>query len=91
MKWELNDLVGASDIAAQFGVGRAAVSNWATRFEDFPDPLAHVGGRAIYSRKQVTAWYNRQFGDRPEKMRQRAEELELQAAELRERAARYDR
>jgi len=91
MKWELSDLAGASDIAEQYGVGRAAVGNWAQRFEDFPAPLAHVGGRSVYSRKQVTAWYTGQFGDRADKLRERAEELERLAGELRERAAKYDR
>jgi len=90
MRWELNDLVGASDIADRYGVGRAAVSNWIKRFEDFPTALTTVGGNRIYSRKQVHTWYEKQFGGRTDRLLERANELETAARKLREAAARAD-
>lgn len=56
MLWELSDLVGAGDIAALYSVGKTTVSNWIARYDDFPEPLTHVSGRAVYSRKQVQSW-----------------------------------
>lgn len=85
--WDLDDLVGSSDVARRYGVGRAAVSNWVRREPDFPTALATVAGHPIYSRTQVEAWYAQRFGDRAEQLLERAEELEQRAAELREAAA----
>lgn len=90
MKWELDDLAGTSDLAARYGVGMAAISNWAKRFEDFPQPLAHVSGKPVYSVKQADAWHKRQFGARARKLRERAEDLERKAINLRKQAGRYD-
>lgn len=88
--WDLDDIAGVSDLAPRYGVSMAAVANWATRYADFPQVLVHVGGRAIYSISEVDAWYDGQFGDRPDKLRERAAELERRARELREAARRED-
>lgn len=58
--WDLDDLVTVSDLAAEFGVTRAAVGNWPLRHPDFPAPLITVacGHTAIYSLRQVRAWYD---------------------------------
>jgi len=55
---DLDDLVTVSDLAAEFGFGRAAIGNWPRRYPDFPAPLTSVscGHVAIYSLRQVRAW-----------------------------------
>lgn len=90
MKWELSDLVGTSDLAKRYGVGMAAISNWAQRYEDFPQPLAHVSGKAVYSLRQADAWHKKHFSERVQKLQKRADELELKAIKLRKQAGRYD-
>lgn len=61
MRWDLDDLVAASDIAEMCGATRPTVSNWLRRYPDFPQPLVTVAGgsTALYSRKAVADWYDR--------------------------------
>lgn len=61
MKWDLDDLVAASDLADLFGVSKPNVSNWIARYDDFPQPLAVVarGMTQLFSRRAVVDWYNR--------------------------------
>jgi hypothetical protein len=56
MRWDLDDLVAASDIADLAGVSRGTVSNWQRRRVDFPAPLVVRGGYGMWSRTQVMAW-----------------------------------
>ncbi len=58
--WDLDDLVSPADIADQFRVGKAAVSNWIARHADFPKPLTTVarGQTDLYSRKAVADWHS---------------------------------
>lgn len=58
--WDLDDLVTVSDLAAEFGVGRAAVCNWAVRYDDFPEALTTVscGYAALYSLRAVCTWHD---------------------------------
>lgn len=60
MRWDLADLVAASDIAEICGATRPTVSNWIRRLADFPRPLVTVaqGHTPLYSRKAVIAWYD---------------------------------
>lgn len=61
MKWDLADLVAASDIAEFCGASKPTVSNWTARYPDFPQPLVVVarGTAPLYSRRAVIDWYNR--------------------------------
>jgi type I restriction enzyme M protein len=61
VRWDLSDLVAASDIAELCGTTRPSVSNWQIRYPDFPQPLVTVaGGRVkLFSRKAVLDWYDR--------------------------------
>lgn len=51
----LNDYWGAKDIAAFAGVVPSAVSNWQTRYDNFPAPIL-VGGHKVWRRADVVAW-----------------------------------
>ena len=51
-----DDLVGISEIAEMAGVKSAAVSNWRTRFDDFPPPLVMLRSGPVFSRSQVRRW-----------------------------------
>ncbi|GIH68010.1 N-6 DNA methylase [Sphaerimonospora thailandensis] len=48
--------VAAGDIARLAGVGRAAVSNWRRRFQDFPEPVAGTSSNPLFSLAEVEAW-----------------------------------
>jgi hypothetical protein len=50
------DLATPSDLARLFGVGRAAISNWFKRYEDFPAPELEVGATKLYSITAVKRW-----------------------------------
>ncbi|MGW0589641.1 HsdM family class I SAM-dependent methyltransferase [Streptosporangium sp. NPDC002607] len=48
--------VTAADIARMAGVGRAAVSNWRRRHEDFPEPVGGTATSPTFSLGAVEAW-----------------------------------
>ncbi|MGW4420793.1 HsdM family class I SAM-dependent methyltransferase [Streptosporangium sp. NPDC004631] len=48
--------VTAADIARMAGVGRAAVSNWRKRHEDFPEPVGGTATSPAFSLGAVEAW-----------------------------------
>ena len=48
--------VSASDIARLAGVGRAAVSNWRRRYEDFPAPVDGTSSNPRFPLTQVERW-----------------------------------
>jgi hypothetical protein len=52
--------VAATDIARLAGVGRAAVSNWRRRFDDFPSPIAGTSSSPLFSLIEVEEWLRRQ-------------------------------
>lgn len=54
--WDLDDLVGVSDLAVIFDLNSSTVSQWQVRYEDFPAPLCLVSGRPVFSREQVLTW-----------------------------------
>jgi hypothetical protein len=58
--WDLADLATVTDLAAEYGVGKSAIGNWALRYPNFPAPLVTLarGGLNIYSRRQVRAWHD---------------------------------
>ncbi|MFI6320038.1 N-6 DNA methylase [Nonomuraea sp. NPDC050556] len=51
--------VTAGDIARLAGVGRAAVSNWRRRHDDFPVPIDGTANQPQFSLRQVEAWLRR--------------------------------
>ncbi|GAA3218541.1 N-6 DNA methylase [Nonomuraea helvata] len=51
--------VNAGDIARLAGVGRAAVSNWRRRHDDFPDPIGGTANQPLFSLRQVESWLRR--------------------------------
>ncbi|MEV0230906.1 N-6 DNA methylase [Nonomuraea sp. NPDC050786] len=52
--------VAAADIARLAGVGRAAVSNWRRRFDDFPAPVGGTSSSPLFSLGEVEEWLRRQ-------------------------------
>lgn len=48
--------VTAADVARLAGVGRAAVSNWRRRYEDFPEPVAGTASSPLFSLADIEAW-----------------------------------
>lgn len=52
--------VSSADIARMAGVGRAAVSNWRRRYEDFPEPVGGTATSPAFSLRAVERWLLRQ-------------------------------
>jgi hypothetical protein len=48
--------VTAADIARLAGVGRAAVSNWRRRYEDFPAPVGGTPNSPLFTLSEVEQW-----------------------------------
>ncbi|KAA2267033.1 N-6 DNA methylase [Solihabitans fulvus] len=51
--------VTAADIARLGDVGRAAVSNWRRRHEDFPEPVGGTASSPLFSLREVESWLRR--------------------------------
>jgi hypothetical protein len=51
--------VNAGDIARLVDVGRAAVSNWRRRYEDFPQPVGGTASSPLFSLREVEDWLRR--------------------------------
>src|SRR5690606_29008998 len=51
--------LNAGDIARLAGVGRAAVSNWRRRYDDFPLPVGGTANQPLSSLPEVEAWLRR--------------------------------
>jgi hypothetical protein len=60
-RWPLADLAATGDLAADHGVGKAAISNWTNRYDDFPAPLVELSTGPVYSRRQVRQWYDQRW------------------------------
>src|SRR5690606_19165250 len=52
-------MVNAADIARIADVGRAAVSNWRKRFDDFPKPVGGTATSPAFSLAEVEQWLRR--------------------------------
>jgi hypothetical protein len=50
------DLVGIHEIAHRCGVSGPAVSNWVTRFADFPTPVVELAMGSVWSWPDVRGW-----------------------------------
>ncbi|WP_394615762.1 N-6 DNA methylase [Lentzea sp. JNUCC 0626] len=55
----MDETVSAGDIARLAAVGRAAVSNWRRRFEDFPSPVGGTASSPLYLLRDVEVWLKR--------------------------------
>ncbi|SDN91926.1 N-6 DNA methylase [Lentzea jiangxiensis] len=55
----MDETVNAGDIARLAEVGRAAVSNWRRRFEDFPAPVGGTASSPLYLLRDVESWLRR--------------------------------
>src|SRR5947209_11572873 len=51
--------VNAGEIARLVDVGRAAVSNWRRRHEDFPQPVGGTASSPLFSLAEVEDWLRR--------------------------------
>ncbi|EWM12606.1 N-6 DNA methylase [Kutzneria sp. 744] len=51
--------VSAADIARLVDVGRAAVSNWRRRFDDFPRPVGGSAASPLFSLTEIEDWLRR--------------------------------
>ncbi|GIH25709.1 SAM-dependent methyltransferase [Acrocarpospora phusangensis] len=51
--------VNAGDIARLADVGRAAVSNWRRRHDDFPQPVGGTAASPLFSLAEVESWLRR--------------------------------
>jgi SAM-dependent methyltransferase/predicted DNA-binding transcriptional regulator AlpA len=49
-------LITAADIARLTGYGRAAVSNWRRRYEDFPQPVGGTASSPLFALSEVEGW-----------------------------------
>ncbi|XRQ12176.1 N-6 DNA methylase [Actinomadura welshii] len=49
-------LVSAADIARLTGFGRAAVSNWRRRYDDFPQPADGTANSPLFALRDVEKW-----------------------------------
>lgn len=52
--------VSAADVARLAGVGRAAVSNWRRRYEDFPEPVGGSASSPLFSLEDIEGWLRAQ-------------------------------
>jgi chromosome partitioning protein len=50
------ELVGMYEVAKMFGVSKQVISNWRTRHDDFPEPLATLAMGSIFSRNDLRRW-----------------------------------
>ncbi|HEX3588820.1 MAG TPA: N-6 DNA methylase [Pseudonocardiaceae bacterium] len=51
--------VNAGDIARLVDVGRAAVSNWRRRYDDFPQPVGGTASSPLFSLREIEDWLRR--------------------------------
>ena len=59
-KVDVDQLVGASEIAKRLGLSSAqAVHNWRTRHADFPGPVATLDMGLVWSWPDVEEWARR--------------------------------
>ncbi|WP_169982075.1 N-6 DNA methylase [Microbispora sp. H10836] len=56
--------VTAADIARLAGVGRAAVSNWRRRHDDFPEPVGGTSTSPVFSFAEIREWLRGHAEDR---------------------------
>ncbi len=55
----MDELVGIAEIAKMFDVSPAAVTNWRSRFDDFPRPISLLKSGPVFRAEQINKWYRR--------------------------------
>jgi chromosome partitioning protein len=55
----MDDLVGIAEIAKMFDVSPAAVTNWRSRFDNFPRPITILKSGPVFRAEQIEKWYRR--------------------------------
>jgi chromosome partitioning protein len=55
----MDDLVGIAEIAKMFDVSPAAVTNWRSRFDNFPRPITILKSGPVFRAEQIKKWYRR--------------------------------
>lgn len=55
----MEELVGIAEIAKMFDVSSAAVTNWRSRFDDFPRPISILKSGPVFRAEQIKKWYRR--------------------------------
>ena len=55
----MDELVGIAEIAKMFDVSPAAVTNWRSRFDDFPRPILVLKSGPVFRAEQIKKWYRR--------------------------------
>ncbi len=53
---DVDDLVGAAEIADRLGVSSSIVHDWGRRHKDFPPPLKRLRMGLLWHWPQVEAW-----------------------------------
>jgi len=53
------ELLFLSELRQICGVKQNAISNWISRFPDFPQPLHEAGRQAVYDRNEIHEWLER--------------------------------
>lgn len=59
MSQVVSQLLGMSQIAAMLGVSRQRVHQLCKSYPDWPQPVATVGGRRIWTRDEIEQWLDR--------------------------------
>lgn len=54
-------LASTGEIAAHFGVRSNVVSNWTSRYPDFPAPLATLAIGRVWDLNEVVDWFNNRW------------------------------
>src|SRR5689334_12570066 len=64
-RWDVEiKMVGLAEVAELAGVTPAAVSNWRTRFDDFPQPLAALRSGPVFDESHIRRWLRNHKGVR---------------------------
>ena len=59
-KVDVNDLVGAAEIAERLGLSHPqSVHGWRRRYPDFPQPIAHLKTALVWNWPDVERWARR--------------------------------
>jgi predicted DNA-binding transcriptional regulator AlpA len=54
---DLSQLVTTTDIAKHLGVHRVTVSDWAAKYEHFPEHVKKIGNIKVWDLDEVFAWH----------------------------------
>jgi hypothetical protein len=60
-RWDLDDLAATGDLATEYGVRNSTITNWAGRYDDFPEPLVVLSTGPVYSKAHVREWHDERW------------------------------